>query len=415
MTTIFGGGTAINLNAAGTLVPETFTCTDGQTVFNITSFIYTPRTNSIIVFLNGTKQRFGVDYEETSSSSFTLTSPVTSFDVVEIIGFPLSDISQVVNISDAAGSSLVGFIQSGTGAVATISGVGFSPDMVMTKPRSPDYGYYGTDYDRLRGVNKRLTMNETDAENTVSGVSAFNMDGYSLGTDGNLNNSSSTYISWNFRRAPSFFDEVCYTGNSAQTAYNHNLGVAPELVIVKVRNVSGESWPVWCIYGTQQNSWATILDGTNPYQNRGANLWGTTPTATPSMTSTTFRLGNNDAVNVSGNTYVAYLFATCAGVSKVGSYTGTGALQTVNCGFTSGARFVLIKRTDSTGGWYIYDSTRGITSGNDPYLFMNGPSQAAQVTGTNYVDTDSTGFKVTAAAPAGLNASGGTYIFLAIA
>ena len=110
--------------------------------------------------------------------------------------------------------------------------------------------------------------------------------------------------------------------------------------------------------------------------------------------------------------YVAYLFATCAGVSKVGSYTGTGALQTVNCGFTSGARFVLIKRTDSTGDWWTYDSARGITSGNDPYLFLN--STAAEVTSTNYVDTDSTGFKVTAAAPAGLNASGGSFIFLAI-
>jgi hypothetical protein len=114
-----------------------------------------------------------------------------------------------------------------------------------------------------------------------------------------------------------------------------------------------------------------------------------------------------------GGTFVTYLFATVAGVSKVGSYTGTGALQTINCGFTSGARFVMIKRTDSTGGWFYYDSVRGITSGNDPYLFFN--VSDAQVTGTNYVDTDTTGFKVTAAAPVALNASGGTYLFLAIA
>jgi hypothetical protein len=124
-------------------------------------------------------------------------------------------------------------------------------------------------------------------------------------------------------------------------------------------------------------------------------------------------MGTDSAINGASRTYVNYLFATCAGVSKVGSYTGTGALQTVNCGFTSGARFVLIKRTDSTGDWWTYDSARGITSGNDPYLFLN--STAAEVTGTNYVDTDSTGFKVTAAAPAGLNASGGSYIFFAVA
>jgi hypothetical protein len=100
-------------------------------------------------------------------------------------------------------------------------------------------------------------------------------------------------------------------------------------------------------------------------------------------------------------------------VSKVGSYTGTGALQTINCAFTTGARFVLIKRTDSTGDWFVWDSARGISSGTDPYLLLNDLS--AEVTGTNYVDTDTTGFKVTAAAPAGINASGGTYIFLAIA
>jgi len=137
--------------------------------------------------------------------------------------------------------------------------------------------------------------------------------------------------------------------------------------------------------------------------------------AAPTATLFTPQTGGGSFVdaNASGDTYVAYLFATCSGVSKVGTYTGTGALQTVNCGFTGGARFVLIKRTDSTGDWWTYDSARGISSGNDPYLFLN--STAAEVTSTNYVDTDSTGFKVTAAAPAGLNASGGTYIFLAIA
>ena len=127
------------------------------------------------------------------------------------------------------------------------------------------------------------------------------------------------------------------------------------------------------------------------------------------MTSTQIGLQNL----LPSNTGVYYLFATCKGVSKVGSYTGTGALQTIACGFTSGARFVLIKRTDSTGDWYVWDSTRGITSGNDPYLLMN--STPAEVIATNYVDTDTAGFKVTAAAPADINAVGGTYIFLAIA
>jgi hypothetical protein len=217
-----------------------------------------------------------------------------------------------------------------------------------------------------------------------------------------------------FRRAPGFFDVVCYTGTgggggSTQTI-THNLGVAPELMIFKVRNGSTiTGWFVGFNFTTSNFNFAYLnLNSNYATQTYNTNDWfGTRPTAT------NFQVGLSGDVNGPSWTYVTYLFASCPGVSKVGSYTGTGALQTIDCGFTGGARFVLIKRTDSTGDWWVYDSARGITSGNDPYLFMN--SSAAEVTGTNYVDTDSTGFKVTAAAPAGLNASGGTYLFLAIA
>jgi hypothetical protein len=109
----------------------------------------------------------------------------------------------------------------------------------------------------------------------------------------------------------------------------------------------------------------------------------------------------------SGVSMVTYLFATLAGVSKVGSYTGTGADLNVDCGFSAGARFVLIKRTDSTGDWFLWDSLRGISAGNDPYLLLN--STAAEVTNTDYIDPLSSGFTLTSSFTAG------TYIFLAIA
>ena len=96
-------------------------------------------------------------------------------------------------------------------------------------------------------------------------------------------------------------------------------------------------------------------------------------------TSTTITLGGTAATyNASGATYVAYLFATCPGVSKVGNYTGNGSSQTINCGFAAGSRFVLIKRTDDLGDWYVWDSARGIVAGNDPYLTLN--TTAAEVT-----------------------------------
>ena len=213
-----------------------------------------------------------------------------------------------------------------------------------------------------------------------------------------------------FKRAPGFFDEVCYTGTSSTPSNkSHNLNIPPELIIIKSRSSIGE-WFVGFSF--------TATDVNIIYLNLSNAAAGSLPYASSSYfraapTSTTFTTSSDSNVNSSARTYTAYLFATLAGVSKVGSYTGTGALQTVACGFTSGARFVLIKRTDSTGDWYVWDSTRGISSGTDPYLLLN--STAAEVTANNYVDTDSTGFKVTAAAPAALNASGGTYIFLAVA
>ncbi len=199
--------------------------------------------------------------------------------------------------------------------------------------------------------------------------------------------------------------EVCYTGDgTTNRAVAHNLTVAPELIIVKARSAANYWWMVYAEPlgpGKYLALQATFASGTN--------------SAFPlAQTATNFYVSATGAdVNVSSVTFVAYLFATLAGVSKVGSYTGTGALQTIDCGFAAGARFVLIKRTDSTGDWYVWDSARGISSGNDPYILLN--STAAEVTGTSYVDTDATGFKVTAAAPAALNASGGNYIFLAIA
>ena len=94
MTSLFGGGSSINVNASGTLVPQQFTPTDGQTLFTLTSFTYTPNTNSLLVFINGTLQVPVSDYVETSSSSFTLTSPVTATDSVRVIGFPLASFFQ---------------------------------------------------------------------------------------------------------------------------------------------------------------------------------------------------------------------------------------------------------------------------------------------------------------------------------
>jgi hypothetical protein len=298
-----------------------------------------------------------------------------------------------------------GVARTGTSANATVTGASFAPDLTVIAGRSNSSGK--TWVDKLRGANKALLSAYTNAEQTTTDwVTGFTNTGFTLGADAAgadyVNKSPKTYINWMFGRAPSFFDEVCYTGTGNGTVISHNLGVAPELAIFKCRSTATRDWVVRAP-GTGSDRYVLFTTAAQ------ANASGWYSATSSQITFATSYAGTAE----SGLTFVAYLFATCAGVSKVGSYTGTAALLTVDCGFTSGARFVLIKRTDSTGDWWTYDSARGITSGNDPYLYLN--TTDPEDTGTNYVDTDSTGFKVTAAAPAGLNASGGSYIFLAIA
>jgi hypothetical protein len=211
-----------------------------------------------------------------------------------------------------------------------------------------------------------------------------------------------------FKRATGFMDVVAYTGSNGANI-THGLGVVPEMLIVKSRTSGSYDWHTY--HKAMGNNYELRLNQAN-----GTNVIGTTTiwnTTTP--TASVFSVLNNAAVN--GNAtenYIAYLFATVAGVSKVGSYTGTAASLDLNMGFAAGARFFLTKRTDATGDWYQYDSAQGIVAGNAPYFLLNG-NNVAQVTTTDYVDPLAAGITLTASGSSTINVSGGTYIFLAIA
>ena len=301
--------------------------------------------------------------------------------------------------------------KTGDGSTTTVTNVGFPADLFMFKWRSLAYGW--KQQDRLRGFPQQLASNATSQESN-SGTYTFgtvNNTGYTYGADASsganeLNYSGTTSAVLAFGRAPGFFDEVCYTGTGSATTQTHNLGVAPELMIVKSRSAAGSNWAVYSSsLGATDVVFLNLTDATSAI----SNIWNNT---TP--TSSVFSIGTAGGVNQSGTTFVAYLFATVAGVSKVGSYTGNGTTQTINCGFgAGGVRFVLIKRTDSTGGWYVYDTARGMTTLIDPYLFMNSTSAETATLGS--VTTVSTGFALNSSILAAINVSGGSYIFLAIA
>ena len=287
------------------------------------------------------------------------------------------------------------FLPSTAGATTPFN-VGFPPDLALWSIRDSTGNKEAST--RLQGEVEMFT-NTTGAETSVTGLIGWN----SKTNFWFQNITGGSMINWMFRRAPSFFDEVCYTGTGSARTIAHNLTVAPELMIVKCRSTA-RAWPVYA---------APLGNTEEPRLNESSASGSSTSWNSTTPTSSVFSVSNGSIVNASGDTYVAYLFATCAGVSKVGSYTGTATTKQIDCGFTAGARFVLIKRTDSTGDWYVWDSARGIVSGNDPYLLLN--STAAEDTTTDYIDTYSAGFEISSTAPAAINASGGTYIFLAIA
>jgi len=199
-----------------------------------------------------------------------------------------------------------------------------------------------------------------------------------------------------FRRAPGFFDIVANTSEtSVSRTIDHNLGVAPELIISK---------------GRDKESFWVVNDATHYLRLNKSDA----DLGVPIFDNFTARSFDIAAGTWSaGESHIAYLFASVPDVSKVGSYTGTATDLDIDAGFTNGSNFVLIKRTDSTGDWYLWDSTRGITTGNDPYLLLN--SAAVEVTNTDYIDPLNAGFTITSSAPAALNANGGEYIYLAIA
>ena len=184
-----------------------------------------------------------------------------------------------------------------------------------------------------------LSSAETDSSNTTFDF----MNGW-RGTS----STNASWVSHMWRRAPGFMDVVTYEGDGVTgREVDHNLGVMPEMVIHKHRSHSS-NWTVWHhqVSGPGREWWEY-----------GGNLnedyaFGDKNTQQSDPTSSTWPV-ESGWTNVAGRTNVLYLFASVPGISKVGSYTGNGSEVEVDCGFTNGARWVLIKKTNSSGDWYF--------------------------------------------------------------
>jgi hypothetical protein len=220
----------------------------------------------------------------------------------------------------------------------------------------------------------------------------------------NANTASNGHVAYAFRRAPQFYEAVLYTGTGSAKTEKHNLGAVPEMMIVK-RHDALDNWIVW-------HKAMTSIDYSMALDSAGA-MYGpsTNEFASTMPTASIFTVGTASSTNGSGGTFTAHLFATRPGVSMVGSYVGNGSSQDIDCGFSAGARFALIKSL-SGGQWYVFDSARGMTTGSNPALTTS--SFAAEIS-ADVLDAYSGGFRVKTLGDPAINANGITYIFWAIA
>ena len=245
-------------------------------------------------------------------------------------------------------------------------------------------------------TGKYLHLNQNAAENNDSNIVFDYNNGFHSGTG------FSTYLSWSFKRHAGF-DVVAYKGNqTAGHQIRHSLNKIPQMIWCKARNTGGstEHWGVYHegISGTGKSIFLNLSNAAT-----GSMFNGTTPT------STYFELSNDFRTNGPYN-YIAMLFASVDGISKVGSYTGSGSsnTQTISTGFAP--RFVIIKDyTANSNPWYVMDTTRGWASGNDKQLMLD--STQSELT-NDWGAPTSTGFTVTGNG-INLNTANQKYIYYA--
>ena len=322
----------------------------------------------------------------------------------------------------------------------SITGVGFQPDMVWAKNRSPDaFEHKLYDSSRGAGSDKELTPNEPYYEgesnaDTYGYLSSFDSDGFSS-TDSNynayFNKSGTTYVAWNWKanagstssntdgsitstvqaNTNAGFSIVTYTGNSTSGAtFGHGLGVAPSMVIVKKRSATplADNWGVWH-QGLTSAAYYLLLNSTAAQANSW-NIWNSTAPSSSLVT-----LGNDSTGNYNGQPYVAYCFAEKQGYSKFGKYTGNGNANGtfVYTGFKPA--FLIIKNADRTTNWVMYDIKR--EPFNEMVKELQPNTTAAENNDSPYSNIDflSNGFKLRGTGYNANLASGEKFIYMAFA
>jgi hypothetical protein len=288
---------------------------------------------------------------------------------------------------------------SGNGGTQSIN-CGFSPDLVWIKSRTEDKSHEL--YDTIRGPLLPLNSNSTDQEfNTANSLTAFNADGFSIGSRADVNAAGQDFVAWCFDagdttvtnnegtiesqvRSNGNFSVVSYTGTGSSATIGHGLNAAPAMVIVKRR----DDLQNWRVGHDGLTDWSYRINLESPDASvQQPAVWNST-----APTSSVFSIGTSSSVNGTSGTYIAYCWAATP-TQSFGSYTGNGSTTgpVINCGFEPA--FVMIKCTDIVEDWAIYDSARSTFNPRNKNLFPNSPEkEAANV--TYNIDFTATGFQL---------------------
>ena len=296
-----------------------------------------------------------------------------------------------------------------------ITGVGFQPDWVWLKARNHAYSHQL--FDVVRGASQLLSSEESSAEQTLSGVSSFDSDGFTVGSDAGSNGSAKTFASWNWKAGGSASSNsdgditssvsvstdaglsiVSYTGSGTDSdTVGHGLGAAPKMIILKKRNAL-DNWYVMHTSLTTNNS--LNLDTTNAQRSTSVLTYGVLSTS-PTSSTFSFAAGGGAVptgnVNNSGSTYIAYCFAEKKGYSKFFSYEGNSNSDGpfVYLGFRPA--WLMVKPIDASDNWVMFDNKRhnALNSSVSPY-FLYANKNFAETTDTKLIDFLSNGFKIRA-------------------
>lgn len=305
-----------------------------------------------------------------------------------------------------------------------ITGLNFQPDLVWVKNRSSTRKHNA--YDSVRGTSKRLVPDDVAVEDTVAGVTAFNSNGFTVGDEGDVNASTLTFVGWTWKaggastvntsgtissnvsvNTTAGFSVVTYTGNGSNNAtIGHGLGATPAMIFIKRRDSgSTASWPVW--HKTYTLNTQYLLLDTNIALTTYSTYWGTHSSSVISLGTA---VGED---NTNGGTYVAYCWSEVEGYSKFGSYTGNGSTDGAFAYTGFKPKFVMIKRTNITGSWVVFDGARNTYNVTNNTLYPDLVN--AEESGVMLIDFVSNGFKLRSSTVGEINASGGTYIYAAFA